>query len=590
MTAQSSKITPAKRQAAVRKGTTGPRKNSKTGCRTCKIRRVRCDELRPACYRCVSTGRVCDGYGIWGGGGNAYGTAERLANIQAAQYARPQEEAALDFFRHKTSTKMPGVFRSNFWDTLVFQASFREPAVLHAVIALAATHKRSTYLGNGQYNKAIRHLRHHLEKKEDAYSLRVALISCMVFLCLDLLKGQFVTGRAHLQGGLQLLQELQERNGVHASFDNKSSSPNGSDREQAVISVRRPESVDDHLVEAFTRLNVQSALFGQGSEYLYQIGQNDNCGQQYKIPAVFDSLNTARRHLDILLNGVHLLSVQVSTTSVSSDLVRRKEHLQSSLVEWFTAFQSSLPKLSAGRTGAEQQRAYLGLPLLRLYHIMATIICATCLRESDETVFDSYTADFATILEQASDLWRRVARVMRLPTTAGGSGGCFLTPHPYGGGVDISFTVDMGFIPPLYYLALKCRVPKFRRYAIRFLEAAPHREGVWDGNVAAAVARRIMDVEEDGFYSGLCSSLDGHVDDYLGLCTGDRRLKGDDVPLVPGGRRIGKDVAVRLPERLGDGRVEIAYYMPGARSWYNGGGGDHEEGDGRWVTETVCVG
>jgi len=58
-------------------------------CRTCKslgketvyrlcllilrrVRKVKCDQGWPACDRCIPTGRVCDGHGIWGGGGNAY--------------------------------------------------------------------------------------------------------------------------------------------------------------------------------------------------------------------------------------------------------------------------------------------------------------------------------------------------------------------------------------------------------------------------------------------------------------------------------------------------------------------------------------
>ncbi|KAJ5694052.1 hypothetical protein N7536_004464 [Penicillium majusculum] len=34
----------------------------KSGCMTCKIRRVKCDEEKPQCRRCISTGRKCDGY------------------------------------------------------------------------------------------------------------------------------------------------------------------------------------------------------------------------------------------------------------------------------------------------------------------------------------------------------------------------------------------------------------------------------------------------------------------------------------------------------------------------------------------------
>ncbi|KAI1384916.1 uncharacterized protein F4822DRAFT_416684 [Hypoxylon trugodes] len=35
----------------------------RTGCITCRIRRVKCDETKPSCTRCESTGRKCDGYG-----------------------------------------------------------------------------------------------------------------------------------------------------------------------------------------------------------------------------------------------------------------------------------------------------------------------------------------------------------------------------------------------------------------------------------------------------------------------------------------------------------------------------------------------
>lgn len=54
-TNQQSTSNPGKR---VRK----PHNKVRTGCRTCKIRRKKCDETKPACHRCTSTGRKCDGY------------------------------------------------------------------------------------------------------------------------------------------------------------------------------------------------------------------------------------------------------------------------------------------------------------------------------------------------------------------------------------------------------------------------------------------------------------------------------------------------------------------------------------------------
>lgn len=52
----------------VEQGRHGERKMShaypkvRTGCLTCKIRKVKCDEGKPSCLRCTSTGRKCEGY------------------------------------------------------------------------------------------------------------------------------------------------------------------------------------------------------------------------------------------------------------------------------------------------------------------------------------------------------------------------------------------------------------------------------------------------------------------------------------------------------------------------------------------------
>lgn len=36
----------------------------RTGCVTCEIRKVKCDEGKPFCKRCCETGRNCDGYAV----------------------------------------------------------------------------------------------------------------------------------------------------------------------------------------------------------------------------------------------------------------------------------------------------------------------------------------------------------------------------------------------------------------------------------------------------------------------------------------------------------------------------------------------
>ncbi|KAF5518232.1 Arginine metabolism regulation protein II [Colletotrichum aenigma] len=36
----------------------------RTGCLTCKFRKIKCDERKPDCLRCAASGRPCGGYAV----------------------------------------------------------------------------------------------------------------------------------------------------------------------------------------------------------------------------------------------------------------------------------------------------------------------------------------------------------------------------------------------------------------------------------------------------------------------------------------------------------------------------------------------
>ncbi|KAH3001521.1 hypothetical protein KXV73_001875, partial [Aspergillus fumigatus] len=54
---------------------------SRRGCLTCKVRRVKCDEEKPTCCRCRSTGRKCDGYAS-----PSSGTPRQSSELRIVQY------------------------------------------------------------------------------------------------------------------------------------------------------------------------------------------------------------------------------------------------------------------------------------------------------------------------------------------------------------------------------------------------------------------------------------------------------------------------------------------------------------------------
>ncbi|KAF3760884.1 hypothetical protein M406DRAFT_334507 [Cryphonectria parasitica EP155] len=159
-----------------------PRKRTKTGCITCRIRRVKCDETRPSCNRCTQSKRVCDGYlpnteqddprGESSGNGRrtttvkpvsrrALAIAIRQVNVvgPAVRVLAPSpyledDVACFDFFRLRLTAvssdpKDSAQSVSGFWNCTLLQAAHLEPAVWQAVAALGALYRRWEVVSGG---------------------------------------------------------------------------------------------------------------------------------------------------------------------------------------------------------------------------------------------------------------------------------------------------------------------------------------------------------------------------------------------------------------------------------------------------------
>ncbi|OBT89238.1 hypothetical protein VE02_04267 [Pseudogymnoascus sp. 03VT05] len=536
------------------KKTRARRPKVKTGCKTCKLRGVKCDEAKPICRRCISTGRTCDGYGIWGGGGNAYGSVSRITNPSLPSHPLPltpitsttcipgpltstrtlpplrgattqHEQRAFEYFLHRTSRKLPGIFDSPFWSSLVFQASARDPAVLHALIALGAVDlgKATRELACAkervrgyervalvQYNKAIVGLGVHFRSR-DGDARRVALITCLLFICIELLRERFKTANTHLSNGLKLLSEMRRGGGEEMRGGGE------------LLINTELESVDDYLVEAFTRFNIHSSLFGQDTILLYTIAPHAS-STDHAIPRAFTTFRTARLYLDTVINAIYNLAHQVASLPSASPIPQHYTHTQStlrtSLDQWLEAFQSSLPTL----TTHHPLITPLVAPLLYTYHTMSTIILSTSLSPRNELVYDSHTTAFESMIRLIRGVWETI---LSAHAPLGDE-----IPDPPG------FTADMGFIPPLFFVVLKCRDRGLRREALDLLAGAPHREGLWDGVMAGGVGRRVVEIEEGG------SGVEGDE-------------KGPGKAVVPGWARV-YDVRVVLRDGW-EGKAELRF-------------------------------
>jgi hypothetical protein len=175
------------------------------------------------------------------------------------------------------------------------------------------------------------------------------------------------------------------------------------------------------------------------------------------------------------------------------ELLDRQQRVRRELARWLVAYEASREVLRGnlslgGRLAVGEEQAYQGI---RIYHTMTTIMAEMCLCPSDEGAFDSHTNIFVHTIRQQVDLWI-IDSTMHLSRA---------WPRHI---IDMFRpTIDLGVIAPLYYAAVKCRVHRIRLQAIRFLEIIFHREGIWDGKIAACVSRKVMEIEEREYYKNI---------------------------------------------------------------------------------------
>ncbi|KAK3622969.1 hypothetical protein LTR56_018801 [Elasticomyces elasticus] len=422
---------------------------------------------------------------IWGGGSTISGPVSATFHGRAviSCIVDPEEHHYLEWFRCRTSVKLPGLFASPYWRTLVFQASVTEPAVRHAAVALSAVHKTGVSPGERlgardrtpspnerlmlqHYNKAISALQDH-SKIKDRSSTRVVLVTCVLFVCLELLQGHCQTAREHLRSGVAVITAY--NTAKHRPFD-------------------------DEIAAELSALHSRIAL-------LYPADPGIEDDAQMLPTSIPCSVNQFKASLDSLLSRACGLAAQYHRREVigTSSSHCEVEHKQPALVDELFCWLQSYKALRDCLTTNVSLYDKLGDCLLRSHHAMATIMAA---RSSEDPGGDtsSCTTEFISILAHSIPLsvLRRSSQFEIMHNRLYGS------PMPD----STNNVVDMGWIPPLFFTATKCRVPHIRFQAIRLLERSPHCEGAWVATTIAAIARKIMQMEDPISYDRLHKDVD----------------------------------------------------------------------------------
>ncbi|KAF2185302.1 hypothetical protein K469DRAFT_739026 [Zopfia rhizophila CBS 207.26] len=486
----------------------------KTGCITCKIRRVKCDEKKPNCLRCISTGRKCDGYAQ--NKKDFQFQALSLSQASSFRYTVPMFSGFddnvhyLEFYHHCAGPTLSSKFDNEFWSRISLQMAQSEPAVRHALIALGYLHKtepgnlkhaRSGFAADHEprtllfhYNRSVRCLVDRMA--EPSYSREVGLVTCVLFICIEFLRGNYHTAFTHLRSGLKIISEWQQ--------GRLNGSPGSSLSVQPSLAISRCFSgpttmIEDKLIPMFVRVIATALLYGVSIEQVFAI----SCPlpQDFR-ERPFMTVLEAQSSVHELRNPSILYVTTMAKKLILREPVTAEDlQYQMHLLECHRAWFRGLQILEREKHLSKEDKVTASSLKVSYY---ATSILVACAAEVNQMPYDEHIESFKALNYHA----KIVLDSMNLSTLTPSSPSIIhstSSPASSGGAMSVfspktspaaNFTFEISIIPSLYFTATRCRCPITRREAVSLLALNPPREGLWDAEQHLVVSNRVIEIEE----------------------------------------------------------------------------------------------
>ncbi|KAF7627779.1 hypothetical protein AFLA_003152 [Aspergillus flavus NRRL3357] len=483
-------------------------------------RRIKCDEARPHCLKCSSTGRKCDGYEA-----PSPPPPQRNAGLRLP-YVYPQtlqcsgstrETRSFQFFYERTVPSLAGLCGSEFWSGLVLRVSQHETAVYHALIALGSLHEN---FENGhwltrrgidtfavqQYVSAIRALLGSSDSSPcvspgqsagspRSLTLDVCLISCILFVFIEIMSGHYVSAVGHVRSGIKILQDVYE-------------DPHSGTYHHPYLKPSTVTNLEmDYLRKILNRLQDQAlTLTRNATDLALRDGLQVVGSRHAEIPECFLSISDAHEcfqyHVARLYQEYSAIEPRKADMALDeyTNLMQQAEALMD---KWSTA----LHRFEESRGSRLTYRDSIGLKILRIYQCWRLVMLDRTKSEAtDLQSWDKYNSTFQLIVSLAEAVINTADSDAPLSSTSSVPSGTFNEDRRP------SFSLDMGIICPLYDVATLCRDPSIRRQAVKVLRSASRQEGLLNSHLCAIVAERVIELEET-------AALQGGIDDQKCLAS-----------------------------------------------------------------------
>lgn len=428
---------------------------------------MKCDEGKPQCNRCLSSGRVCDGYLTGDAAMSRRQLAETVRNLNvvgpvsraltqrastsnpASRPVSPEDNVYFDLFQHATVPATCNLFSSTFWTETVLQMAHEEPAIWHSTLAIAALHRRTDALAESKnphheqalVRRAEAHYAKALTLSQDLISdVKVATLSALLISASSLL-GRWGEMQKHIMAGLKIV-------------------------------ARRPESTPglQSIEQTLLRLDLLAMTFSESSapypyhltaaafpvEHFLTLPRVEGTSYEELMCEMFGLFRTFMILDNSFIRGKDSYG---PWSTVHGSFLRRLAHWESKMAEFETA----------RRPTSNDERTRLSI---RLWHVLVRILVRAS--NGPETRYDPLLGYF----EYATKIAAAIIELSREGNTS-------------------CLSLEPGLIVPLWAIIHRCRHRWLRHAALDLLHEYNRVESMWKSSLAAAAIGTLVNVEEE---------------------------------------------------------------------------------------------
>lgn len=226
-------------------------KKSRSGCVNCKSRHIKCDERRPACEKCMCSHRICvypnDTIALYASSDDRSSSSTSTGphpTLGCQLFQSPcleHDSRTFHYFLSCAAPRIAGPLDEDFWCGKVLVIAHSEPVIRDGLLALSVLYEHPQFMKSFlitpsggdyttpqdhpnltsragghidmQYARALRYYNRSMSMlRDEATSGRtsptIALLSCVIFIAVELIRDNVFAALALLNRGARLVRQL----------------------------------------------------------------------------------------------------------------------------------------------------------------------------------------------------------------------------------------------------------------------------------------------------------------------------------------------------------------------------------------------